>query len=172
MRFVTTALFLALFLLARPAVSETTITWWQFWTDPTIRPVISSMVEEFEKANPDITVELTDLTWANGHEKIAIAFASGAGPDIVELGSDWIAQFAANDKLADISTEVAEDTSQFDGWSMATYGGKIHGRPWILGTRVLFMNHELAMKAGGLKDDFLPLGWDQLEYASKRINAL
>jgi len=172
MRFLTTVLFFALLLAAQPALSETTITWWQFWTDPTIKPVISSMVEEFEQANPEIDVELTDLTWANGHEKIAIAFASGKGPDIVELGSDWIAQFAANGQLADITEAVVEDTAAFDGWSMATYKDRIYGRPWILGTRVLFMNHDLVMQTAEVTEDFLPLGWDQLGYMSKKVNAL
>mgnify|MGYP001099798176 CR=1 FL=1 len=165
-------LFLAFFLTAQPVLSETTITWWQFWTDPTIKPVISSMVDEFEKANPDIQVELTDLTWANGHEKIAIAFASGTGPDIVELGSDWMAQFAANDRLADITDQVVEDTADYDGWSMATYNGRIYGRPWILGTRVMFMNNELIKRTDHFTMDFLPLGWNQLKVAAQKITAL
>jgi len=92
-----------LFMLATGISAETTIEWWQFWTDPGIKPTIESMVQEFEKQNPGIKVKLTDLTWANGHEKLAIAFASGSAPDVVELGSDWIAQFADNGKLADLS---------------------------------------------------------------------
>ncbi|MCK4371971.1 MAG: extracellular solute-binding protein, partial [candidate division Zixibacteria bacterium] len=72
--------------------AKTTIEWWQFWTDPSVKPTIRAIVDDFEKANPDIEVKLTDLTWANGHEKIVIALASGAGPDVLELGSDWIAQ--------------------------------------------------------------------------------
>ena len=89
-------LLVATFLLAfcATAGAKTTITWWQFWTDPNIKPVLQGMVSEFEQANPDIEVELTDLTWANGHEKIVIAFGAGTGPDVVELGSDWIAEFA------------------------------------------------------------------------------
>lgn len=172
MRIVTTLLILAFLLVSQSTFAKDTITWWQFWTDPAVKPVITSMVEEFEKANPDISVELTDLTWANGHEKIAISFASGAGPDVVELGSDWIAQFAANGQLADISEAVADDTANFDGWSMATYKDKIYGRPWILGTRVLYMNHGLAMKAGKLSENFIPLCWDQLSWAAQRIDSL
>jgi len=171
MRIVTSFLFLALLLLVQPAVSETTLTWWQFWTDPTIKPVINSMVEEFEQANPDINVELTDLTWANGHEKIAIAFASGAGPDIVELGSDWIAQFAANNQLADISDDVAADIPEYDGWSMATYDGKIYGRPWILGTRVLFYNQDLLDRID-VREGYMPISWVHLDTAASKINAL
>ena len=63
------------------------ISWWQFWTDPAVKPTIEAMVDAFEKANPGIKVELTDLTWANGHEKIVLAFSSGTAPDVIELGA-------------------------------------------------------------------------------------
>lgn len=131
-----------------PAQAATTIEWWQFWTDPTVKPTIDSMVADFERLNPDIKVKITDLTWANGHEKIVIAFASGRAPDIVELGSDWIAQFAASGQIADLSDDVAADSSQYQGWGMATYEGRVYAFPWILGTRVVFVNRDLLTMAG------------------------
>lgn len=139
---------LALSCLAASASADTTIEWWQFWTDPAIKPTIDSMVQEYERQNPGIDIKVTDLTWANGHEKIVIGFASGRGPDIVELGSDWIAQFAANGQIADISAEIATDSSGFQGWGMSTYDGKVYAVPWILGTRVLFTNRDLLTMAG------------------------
>ncbi|UCG61837.1 MAG: sugar ABC transporter substrate-binding protein [Candidatus Zixiibacteriota bacterium] len=153
------------------AQAKTTITWWQFWTDPNIKPVIEKMVTEFEQANPDIDIQLTDLTWANGHEKIVIAFGSKTGPDIVELGSDWIAEFAANNLLMDMSTQVASDSADYEGWGMATYDGKVFARPWILGTRVLFANRDLLTQAG-YKENFIPLTFEQLNEATKKIQAL
>ncbi len=153
-------------------VSEaTTIRWWQFWTDPSVKPEISEMVAEFEKANPDIKVELTDLTWANGHEKIAIAFASGTGPDVVELGSDWIAEFAANSHLADVSDHISHDSSHFQGWGMATYQGKVYAKPWILGTRVLFANRDLLTQAG-YDSNWVPIKISELKVAAFKINNL
>jgi multiple sugar transport system substrate-binding protein len=138
--------------------SQTTLEWWQFWTDPTVKPTIEAMVAEFEEANPDIDVRLTDLTWANGHEKIVIALASGTGPDILELGSDWIAQFADADQLVAISSHIAEDSAGFQGWSLATYGGGVYARPWILGTRILFVNGDVVGRTI-FPPDFQPLRW-------------
>ncbi len=151
--------------------AATTIHWWQFWTDPNIKPTISAMVAQFEKANPDIKVKLTDLTWANGHEKIVIAFASGTGPDVVELGSDWIAQFAANGHLVDISGRIAPDSGEFQGWGMATYQGRVYAKPWILGTRVLFANRDLLTRAG-YKSDWVPIRTLELQQAARKIHAL
>jgi multiple sugar transport system substrate-binding protein len=151
--------------------AKTALTWWQFWTDPSIRPTIQTMVSEFEKENPDISVKMTDLTWANGHEKIVVSFASGTAPDILELGSDWIAQFAANGQLADLSDEVAADSAEFQGWSMATYEGGVYARPWILGTRVIFMNTDL-LKRAGYEPTWLPVSLRDLFEASQRIDSL
>ncbi|RKX24717.1 MAG: hypothetical protein DRP47_10940, partial [Candidatus Zixiibacteriota bacterium] len=145
--------------------------WWQFWTDPAIKPTIESIVDEFEKANPGIEVELTDLTWANGHEKIVLALASNTGPDVLELGSDWIAQFAANGHLSGISPMISDDSAKYQGWSMSNYKGQIFGVPWILGTRVLFANRELLNRAG-YDHDFVPITWDDLIKAAIAISNL
>ena len=153
------------------ANSKTTISWWQFWTDPNIKPVIEQMVSEFEAANPDIDVELTDLTWSNGHEKIVIAFGSKTGPDVVELGSDWIAEFAANGLLMDMSESVAADSANYQGWGMATFNGTVYARPWFLGTRVLFANRDLLTRAG-YSDTYVPVTLDSLMAAAKNVHGL
>lgn len=154
---------------AQAAAAE--IEWWQFWTDPAIKPTIEQMVTEFEKANPDIDVKLTDLTWANGHEKIVISLASGSGPDVMELGSDWIAQFAEKGHLADISNRIAGDSAEHDGWGMATYKDKVWARPWILGTRVIFANRNLLNRAG-YDENYVPITLDQMKEAVYKIDSL
>lgn len=162
---------LAAWLIPLSGAAETEITWWQFWTDPAIKPTIESIVEEFEAQNPDIDIKMTDLTWANGHEKIVVAFASNTAPDILELGSDWIAQFAANDRLADLSERIEDDSADFQGWSMATYGGNVYAKPWILGTRVLFMNRDL-LKRAGYEPEWVPATITEMFVAARAIDSL
>ena len=162
---------LACVALTQNISAQTTLEWWQFWTDPEIRPTITSMVDEFQKQNPDVRVNVTDLTWANGNEKIAIAFASGTAPDVVELGSDWIAQFAGAGQLADMTDHVASQKLEFQGWTMAEYNDHIYAKPWILGTRVLYLNRTLLTRAGYARD-FVPLSWDELDTAIHKVSAL
>ncbi len=164
-------IFLLLLMLTGAAQATTTLEWWQFWTDPEIKPTIDSLVKEFEAANPDITVKITDLTWANGQEKLVISFSAGTGPDVFEMGSDWMAQFAANDQLLDISSAIAHDSAQFEGWGMATYQGKVYAWPWILGTRVLFGNRDLMAKAG-FGQEWVPTTAMDLLGAAYRIRLL
>ncbi len=153
------------------AEAATTIEFWQFWTDAEIKPVITEIVNDFEKQNPDVNVNITDLTWANGHEKIVIALASKSGPDVLELGSDWVAQFADAGHLADISEAVALDSSQFRGWGLATYNSQVYGWPWILGTRVLFANRDLLTKAG-FDTAFIPINFTDLKKAVYTVDGL
>lgn len=153
------------------AISTTTIEFWQFWTDSKVRPTILAMVNDFEEQNPDIKVNLTDLTWANGHEKIVIAFVSNTAPDVLELGSDWVAQFAASGHLADISDLVAADSENFHGWGMATYESKVYGWPWILGTRVIFFNRDLMNRAGYVSS-YVPVTLPELKEVAVKIDEL
>lgn len=153
------------------ASAATTIEWWQFWTDPSVKPTIEAIVDDFEKANPNIKVNLTDLTWANGHEKIVVALASGAGPDVLELGSDWLAQFAATGHLKDLSEHLSIDSSNYHGYSMATFNAKLYGKPWILGTRVLYANRALLTRAE-YDSTFAPVTLDQLKWAAFKVSAL
>jgi multiple sugar transport system substrate-binding protein len=155
--------------VGQSAHAATTLEWWQFWTDPDIKPTILEIIADFEGQNPDIRINVTDLTWANGQEKLAISFAANAGPDLLELGSDWIAQFAANGRLADLSSEFAEDSAEYDGKGMATFQGKVYGWPWVLGTRVMFINRDVLAKTG-LARDFIPISWPYLAEKSVRVS--
>jgi multiple sugar transport system substrate-binding protein len=165
------SIIILLCLVSVTLTAKTKISWWQFWTDPSIKPVIMEMIDTFEKENPDIEVELTDLTWANGHEKIVIAFASGTAPDLVELGSDWIAEFASNDLLMDISSHIESDSTNYQGWSMAQFNNKIYARPWFLGTRVMFANRDLLNRAG-YDSTYIPLSLYSFRDATYKIDSL
>lgn len=155
----------------RQQVGQVTLEWWQFWTDPAIKPTIEKIAADYEAANPNVKINLTDLTWADGHEKIVIAFSSGTAPDIIELGSDWVAEFSSAGQLADITEDVVKDTANFLGWSAGIWKDRIYARPWILGTRVLFINRDLLRKAG-LGENYVPINWDQLKEVCYKIDSL
>jgi multiple sugar transport system substrate-binding protein len=148
-----------------------TLNWWQFWTNPEVKPTILELVKQFEKENPNIKVNLTDLTWSDGHEKIVVAFGSGTAPDVLELGSDWVPEFSYQDVILDVTFEAEKIKNEFLMWEPATIGEKIFGFPWILDTRVLFYNKDL-MKKARLDPDKPPVSWDELLDYCKAVNRL
>lgn len=147
---------------------KTVISWWHFWTDVNIRPVVEEIVADFEHKHPGVDVELVDLTWADGHDKIAIAFSSGSGPDIVELGSDWIPELSSTGHLYDITNLADSVRDRYLMWEPSRYNNRAYAFPWILGTRVLFSNNELLATAG-FDSDYSPRTWDDLYKASKAV---
>jgi ABC-type glycerol-3-phosphate transport system substrate-binding protein len=148
---------------------KTVIRFWQFWTEPDVRAVITNAVEDFEAENPQYDVEITDLTWNDGHQKIVAAFAGGRVPDLLELGSDWIAEFADAGALTDLTTEYQRLGDQYVGWPSSMYAGRCWALPWYLSTRVLYMNDTLAW-ALGLKKNRPPIIWDELLKWSAKAN--
>lgn len=146
---------------------KSVIRFWQFWTEPDVRAVITKAAEEFEQENPEYTVEITDLTWNDGHQKIVSAFAGGQVPDLLELGSDWIAEFAAAGALTDLSSEYDRLNQGYVGWPSSLYAGRCWALPWYLSTRVLYQNDTLAWYMA-LKPDRPPVIWEELlQWAAK-----
>ncbi len=143
---------------------QRTIEFWQFWTDPKAKPVIESIVAQFEKNNPEWKVNITDLTWSDGHQKIVVAFGAGNPPDLLELGSDWIAEFTAAGALGELHT----DTTNMLMTKPGVWQNRLYALPWFLDTRVIYYNKSLLDRAGCS----IPSNWEQLLSVCQKINAL
>jgi ABC-type glycerol-3-phosphate transport system substrate-binding protein len=82
-----------------------------------------------------------------------------------------VAEFSSSGHLSDITDDVVMDSNSFFGWSPGIYENKIYAHPWILGTRVLYINTDLLKKAGFDKD-YLPYNWPQLKEVCYKIDSL
>ncbi len=148
--------------------AKTKITFWQFMMDDALaKQVLAGFSKEF----PDIEVEVVQLSWSTGFDKIVTAIAANAAPDVVELGNTWVASFAAQGVLREIHHEDLAKYVNFPGMKSAEYFGKYYGYPWLLGTRAMFYNVDLMVKAG-LDPDRPPQTWSELLEAVKKISGL
>lgn len=137
------------------------IRFWQFWTEPRVKAVVTKAVAEFEQENPLYKVEVTDLTWDNGYQKIVAAFATDSPPDLVELGSDWIAEFADRGALLQMTDECMRAREKMAGWPPAILNNECYALPWYLSTRVFYQNDEAAALVFG-KIRPQPFVWREL----------
>jgi len=129
---------------------------------------IRDMTAAFEKANPDITVNLELVPYEALHDKTVLA-QGGSGYDVVLYDVIWPAEFATNHVLVDVTDRVSPDLkSQIlpGAWTTAEYNGKLYGMPWILDTKYLFYNKAMLAKAGIASP---PKTWDELEADAKII---
>jgi multiple sugar transport system substrate-binding protein len=138
----------ALFVLSHSGCSKKSsgnvIVFWQFSPLPAIQPVI----DRFEAENPGVDVQVEQLTWQSGREKIVAAVAAGRPPDLCELGSTFLPGLVADSTLVDLTDSTAALRSELVGWDVASYKGRAYAVPWMLGTRALFRNDDLLRRAG------------------------
>ncbi len=120
---------------------------WHFWAEPVQRQALQQIVHRFEQLY-HCKVELTELSWNDGKAKLFAAFNAGTAPDVLELGSDWVAQFSAAGVLADLTDSVSLGRFLPFTHPPAQWQGRIYAVPWVVDTRVLFVNDSLVRQAG------------------------
>lgn len=124
---------------------------------------IRAMTQAFEKANPDVKVNLEFVPYEALHDKIVAARgAGGNGYDVVLFDAIWPAEFTKFNLLQDVSSRIStEDKAQIFPGALKTvvFNGKTLGMPWILDTKYLYYNKAMLEKAG-IRD--LPQTWQQV----------
>lgn len=130
------------------STTANTLKFWHFYSEPSQKAALTQMIQEFEKAN-NCKVELTELSWNDGKTKLLAAFNSNTAPDVLELGSDWVAQFSSGGVLEQLDAKGV-NTANFVDWSLAPckWNSKLYALPWTVDTRVLYVNKDLLEKAG------------------------
>ena len=124
------------------------IQFWHFWSEPAQKEVLLKLISEFEKEN-DCKVTLTELSWNDGKTKLMAAFNSQVAPDVLELGSDWVAQFSSANVLMQLDPDTIGINNFIDiSLAPATWEEKIYAIPWVVDTRVLFYNKDLMSNYG------------------------
>lgn len=66
---------------------QTTITYWGLWEPSS---VLTTVLQEFEKANPGIKVEYVQQSHLDYRERLQTAIAAGNGPDAFRFHASWV----------------------------------------------------------------------------------
>jgi len=149
---------------ARKDSGKRTVVFWQFSPLTAIQPI----VDRFEAENPNLDVQVEQLTWQSGREKIVAAIAAGRPPDLCELGSTFLPGLVADSALLDLTDRVADLRPSLMGWNVASYRGHAYAIPWMLGTRALYLNDDLLRRVG-LDPKTPPETWADLARAARMI---
>ncbi len=113
---------------------------------------MNAIVAEFNKANPQIKVEIEYVAYDALHDKIVTAMASKPPAYDVFLVDDiWYAEFAKAGYSLDVSNRITADMRNKifpAAWDITTVGGKVYGMPWLLDEKYFFYNEDLLTQAG------------------------
>lgn len=140
------------------------IKFWHFWSEPHQVKVLDSLIDEFTKQT-GIEIEVTQLSWNNGKSKLIAAFNSETPPDVLELGSDWVAQFSASNVLAEFKSNELDNFIDFSK-EPSMWKNNFYALPWIVDTRVLFVNMDILKKNN---IDSIPNSWEEIIKISSKI---
>jgi len=154
---------------------EDNITTLKFWAMGSEAEVVTKLIPEFEKQNPDIKVHVQQMPWTAAQEKLITAVASDNTPDLCQLGNTWIPQFAALNSITILDELISKsplikNENYFEGiWETNVIGNKVYGVPWYVDTRIMFYRKDIFQKAGY---DHPPKTWKELLDLSRKIKAL
>jgi multiple sugar transport system substrate-binding protein len=142
------------------------------WQDPTVA-ANKSIVDAWNKANPNIQVNYVQGDWDSVHDQLLTSFVGGTAPDIIHDEAADIAGFTRQGYLADLSTlrpSTLTTSIPANIWSSVTFGKKITGVPFLLQTYNLFANSTMLKAAGiDLPTQAKPWTWAEFRAAAKQL---
>jgi ABC-type sugar transport system, periplasmic component len=134
-------------------------------TSPDRTKLIKSLLADFEKANPGVTVELISPPLESADQKITQIMQTGKDLDVVEVRDHTAKSFSNNGWLLELPT------TQWPGWTELTeltrqkaveVGGKAYLIPYGFYQRTLFYRTDWGM-------DRPPATWQELYESAKRM---
>ncbi|MFB6780442.1 ABC transporter substrate-binding protein [Streptomyces sp. NPDC056352] len=131
------------------------------------------LVEEWNRAHPDIQVEYVQGSWASVHDQLLTSFEGDEAPDVIHDASDDLADFAYGGYLADLrtllSSRLAADIPR-QSWQTATFGDGVYGVPFLQEPRVLIANTKI-LKASGVRipSPEKPWSWEEFRQVTKEL---
>jgi len=117
------------------------------------------LANDFMKQNPNIHVTVQSIPWSDAHSKLLTAVEGGQTPDISQMGTTWMAEFAKAGALDTAPSSFDKNAFFPSAWNTAVYKNTVYGVPWYVDTRVLFYRTDIAQKAGVTSP---PQNWQEL----------
>src|ERR1700722_15757931 len=126
------------------------------------------IVTAFEKQNPSIKVDVTDISWTHFDSEVQTMVQNKNYPDITE--GDYFSAYAQQHLLYSAGQVLSNPKNLLPVFAgQGSYNGKQYGMPWTTSSRTLFYNKKLFSKAG-IKS--APTTWASIEADAAKIKKL
>lgn len=141
----------------------TTLNYW-LWDDKQL-PAYQECATAFHKANPDITVKITQTAWAQYWQNLTTQLTSGDAPDVWTNQSSYYPQFATSNQLLDLQPLIERDKVDLSAYQSGladvwAKDGKRYGLPKDWDTMALVYNTTMLKKQGLTKAELDKLTWN------------
>lgn len=124
--------------------------------------------KDFEKAHPDVHLDIQQQPWDNRDQKLATALSGGKGPDVVLLIPDQIPQYVANRTLQPVDDVIRPNKGKYlpSALNAMTMDGKVYAAPIYQTVGSTIYNKKLLDRAGITKP---PATWDEIRAAAPKL---
>lgn len=132
-----------------------------------------TMIDQFKKKNPNITVKPTVMAASDYETKIQAQAAANQLPDLFLVKGSWMPNYVANNLIAPIDDQLNAYAHKSDFrtgiFDSSTVNGKIYGLPLQFSvTSVVYYNQKLWKDIGY---DKFPDNWDDLYKANEKFKS-
>ncbi|MET2011678.1 sugar ABC transporter substrate-binding protein [Microbacterium chocolatum] len=152
------------------ADGDVTIEFAQWWEPELPDGSFRALMDQFEEANPGITVDLVSGPYAATKEQLFAGAASGTMPDVVGLDGAWVNDFAKQGVITDLTALMSE--AGYDDSELASQiqvDGSTYMIPVVNFVYPMFTNDAILAEAGV---DAPPATRSEFAEAAEAITAL
>jgi ABC-type glycerol-3-phosphate transport system substrate-binding protein len=143
---------------------KVTVNWWTW--DPNQMAAYQSCLPAFEKANPNITVKMSQYNVSDYFTKLTAGFVAGNAPDAFMNSVTYLQSYASQNQLLPLDKYIKQDKLDVNstysiGASAWKYtDGKQYALPMDWATETLYYSKDALEKAGYTADDVSKLSWN------------
>lgn len=156
---------------AEPESGDAVTLRFSWWGSDSRHQALLSVIDAYEKKNPNVTIEAEYQGYDGYYEKIMTTLSSNTAPDIIQLSKEWLPDIqGAKHYLADLSglpvdlTTLKERLLEIAG----TYNGEANVFPCTVGGAVAYVNTDFAEEYGiDLSKGYT---WDEIKEIGKSIH--
>ncbi len=153
------------------------LTFWRNKGNTAENKAYEELVSSFEKANPNILVNMKSIPYSDYEYRLRTELAAGNPPDILTIDSPTLALYAHTGTLLSIDSYMKKG-GQIEDFPESTlngvsYQGQIYLVPIVDSNIALYYNKHLFIEAGipfPSEDPNKPLTWEEVLEIAKKVN--
>ena len=161
-----------------PTGNVTIEIWWHEYGP--FSAYVKELIAAYKQVRPNVTINPTITSSADINQKIAVALATGTGPDIMDNDASYYILYYAKGVLEPLNLDVfgAESYQDFagrytpGGLDAATFDGKIYALPYQGNSMSLFINNKLFAAAGLDAKKDAPKTWEDMKALGPKLKKL
>ncbi len=151
-----------------------TVAFWHNWT--TRGPLLRGYFDQFQRENPGVTIEDTDVSTMGGRAKVPTAILSGTAPDVLHLFVDMIPQLAPSKALKSLAPYATRDKVSLKDFYDAeiqarTVEGQLIAMPVVVAANAHFVYwNKDRLRRAGLDPEKGPRTWSEALEMAQKLN--